>query len=152
MFQKFSFSPGFEPGPPELEPSGSPLVTQTLYQLSYSASRSCIAQSSFCARVVASQVILGIFQKFSFSLGFEPGPEPGPPGYPRETPVKGKPTGPSIPGQPSLVGTTTGMAGTGTGPAGSADTDSGIPAASSFGLTKLKEMYVASVCSPSSTI
>ena len=22
IFQKFSFSPGFEPGPPELEPSG----------------------------------------------------------------------------------------------------------------------------------
>ena len=26
------------------------------------------------SRVVASQVILGIFQKFSFSPGFEPGP------------------------------------------------------------------------------
>jgi len=31
------------------------------------------------------------------------------------------------------------MAGTGTGPAGSADTDSGFPAASSFGLTLLGE-------------
>ena len=28
IFQKFSFSPGFEPGPPELEPSGQPLVTK----------------------------------------------------------------------------------------------------------------------------
>jgi len=38
---------------------------QTLYQLSYLASRFCTAQSFFYARVVASQVILWIFQKFS---------------------------------------------------------------------------------------
>jgi len=31
-------------------------------------------RSSFYARVVASQVILGIFQKFSSSPGFKPGP------------------------------------------------------------------------------
>jgi len=34
---------------------------QTLYQLSYSASWFCTAQSSFYARAVGSQVILGIF-------------------------------------------------------------------------------------------
>ena len=38
---------------------------QALYQLSYSASRFCTAQTSFYASAVTSQVFLGIFQKFS---------------------------------------------------------------------------------------